>query len=184
MYNFYHFVLFENWLDFSGAIPDIYWNVYSEEQRYKFLCCRLQKLVEYSNKMGMQLNLQGNAINELAEQFEKFKESGFNDYYAAQIEQWIKDNLPFLWKTFCKQVFFGLTNDGYFCAYVPENWNDIIFDTGMVFGNFDYGRLILRYNVDNARGVIDNTGRYDDMNNNIKRILGTLYAPMLEGGDL
>ena len=39
-----------------------------------------------------------------------------------------------------------------------------MFDTGMVYGKFDYGRLILRYDVDNARGVIDNTGRYDDAN--------------------
>lgn len=162
MYNFYHFLLFENWLDFSGAIPDIYWNVYSEEQRYKFLCSRLQKLIEYANKMGVQLNLQSEAINELAQLFEQFKESGFLDYYEKQIEKWIKNNLPTLWDMFAAQVFFGLTNDGYFCAYVPDSWNDIMFDTGAVFGQFDYGRLILRYNVDGARGVIDNTGRYDD----------------------
>ena len=164
MYNFYHFLLFENWLDFSGAIPDIYWNVYSEEQRYKFLCCRLQKLIEYANKMGIQLNLQGEAINELAELFQKFQESGFEDYYEQQIEQWIRDNLATLWNMFAAQVFFGLTDDGYFCAYIPESWSDIMFDTGMRYGKFDYGRLILRYNVDDAQGVIDNTGRYDDAN--------------------
>lgn len=183
-YNFYRFVLFDNWLDFSGSIPNIYWNVYSEEQRYKFLCCRMQKIVEYLNKLGIEFNIQADALEELAAAFKKFQESGFDDYYKAQIEEWIKNNLAQLLKMFCSQVFFGLTDDGYFCAYVPESWNDIIFDTGMVYGQFDYGRLLLRYDVDNARGVIDNTGRYDEMNTNIKNIMSTLYAPMREGGDL
>ena len=163
-YNFYRFPFFDSWLGFSGSIPSIYWQIESEEQRYHWLCKRLQKLVEYASQLGIQLNLQGDAIEELYEIFEEFKEHGFDDYYRAQIEQWVKDHLPELWDMFAAQVFFGLTDDGFFCAYVPQSWDDIMFDTGMVYGKFDYGRLILRYDVDNARGVIDNTGRYDDGN--------------------
>ena len=50
-----------------------------------------------------------------------------------------------------------MTDDGYFCAYVPDSWVDIEFDTGAVYGYYTYGRLILRYIVDGS-GVIDNTG--------------------------
>ena len=182
-YNFYNFVLFDNWLDFSGAVPSIYWNVYSEEQRYKFLCKRLQKLVEYVNLMGGELNLYAEAINELAELFEQFKEHGFDDYYSEQVQKWIDEHLSFIFEHVVKQVFFGLNDNGYFVAYVPSSWSDIEFDTGHVFGQFDYGRLILRYNADGS-GVIDHTGRYDELNSNLTRVMGTLYAPMSEGGDI
>ncbi len=83
--------------------------------------------------------------------------------------------------TFARRgVYFGLTDDGHFCAYIPDNWEDIEFDTGTNYGEFDYGRLILRYDVDGS-GVIDNTGRYDDitpgeLEDRIARIEQTLYT--------
>lgn len=46
-----------------------------------------------------------------------------------------------------KMVFFGLTDDGYFCAYIPDTWDDIQFDTGMIYGEPEYGRLILEMNT-------------------------------------
>ena len=91
-------------------------------------------------------------------------------------------------------VFFGLTSDGYFCAYIPDAWSDIEFDTGAVFGRFDYGRLILRYDVDGS-GVIDNTGRYDsdstegilarieDLERRVFRNDTTLYTQISQGGE-
>lgn len=94
------------------------------------------------------------------EQFNEFKEHGFDDYYADQIAEWIKNNAERVIKDMLLTgVWFGLTDDGYFCAYKPESWSDIEFDTGMVYGRSDYGRLILRTNVA-GQGVIDNTG-YD-----------------------
>lgn len=181
-YNFFRFPFFDSWLGFSGSIPSIYWNIESEEQRYHWLCKRLQKLVEYASELGIQLNLQGDAIEELYGIFEKFREHGFEDYYKQQVEAWIAENLAFVFEHTAKQVFFGLAGD-FFCAYVPTSWSEIEFDTGEVYGQFDYGRLILRYNADGS-DVIDNTGRYDELNGNLKKVMGTLYAPMSEGGEL
>jgi hypothetical protein len=126
-------------------------------------------------------------VEALQAEFEKFKESGFVDYYAEQIRDWINENVPWLFETFAKMVFFGLTDDGYFCAYVPESWSDIEFDTGATFGQYDYGRLILRYNVDGS-GVIDNTGRYDDasvraLRERIEHMEHTLYTRLGIGGE-
>jgi len=50
-------------------------------------------------------------------------------------------------------VFFGVTLDGHFVAYIPESWTDIDFDTGMIYGTPEYGRLILRYEVDSPHDV-------------------------------
>lgn len=46
-------------------------------------------------------------------------------------------------------VFFGLTDNGYFVAYIPEGWDDIQFKTtgldAYVTPPMDYGHLVLEY---------------------------------------
>lgn len=127
-------------------------------------------------------------------QFNEFKEHGFDDYYAEQINKWIQDNATaIITKMLGIGVFFGLTSDGYFCIYVPQTWSDIQFDTGAVYGRSDYGRLILRYQVD-APNAIDNTYRYqlpgdiettDSIISDLELIGRTLWTHMdspVEGG--
>ena len=87
----------------------------------------------------------GNRQPNMMQQFQKFMESGFNDYYAAQVEKWINDNLTFIYTHTVKQIYFGLTNDGYFVAYIPESWDDITFSTIMSCDPEMYGRLVLNY---------------------------------------
>lgn len=182
-----------SFLDFVPTVPQLYWNVDGNEQRYHLLCKQLHKLVCYADMLGMKINIDHDAIEKLEAEFEEFKESGFLDYYEQQIEAWINDNLETIFKMLANQVFFGLTDTGYFCAYIPESWSDITFDTGMQYGRFDYGRLILRFTADGS-GVIDNTGRYDDENTEsilariaaleerVNRNDGTLYTDLVFGG--
>lgn len=154
--------LFPGYLDFTTTapvIPKLYWQVESQEQRWLRICEQLGKVICYSDCLGKQLNITMQDVKDLQSEFEEFKASGFFDYYAAQLEKWINDNMERIISTAIKMVFFGLTDDGYFCAYIPESWNDITFDTGAVFGRTDYGRLILRFN-NNGNGVIDNTYSY------------------------
>lgn len=82
------------------------------------------------------------AIDALLKQYE--------DDYKAVIEQWLGDNLPQYVYDYITQsiqaVFFGLTDDGYFCAYIPKKWAQYIeFDTGANYNDEQYGCLILRY---------------------------------------
>lgn len=44
-----------------------------------------------------------------------------------------------------KMVFFGLTDDGYFVAYIPNSWDCITFGTIMDCDSPDFGRLTLSY---------------------------------------
>lgn len=138
--------------------------VYDDSLSYYELLC---KVVDYLNQVIDELNNHGDAITELQDavkklqdDFEKFKESGFDDYYAAQIDAWIRANAERIIKEMMLLgVTFGLTSDGYFCAYIPQTWSDITFDTGAVYGSEEYGRLILKYQT-SGHGVIDNTA-YD-----------------------
>ena len=179
---------FPGWVEGAPVIPEQYWDVITPEQRYKTICEWLEKIVDFLNdETTPQINQFLEAVKALQAEFEKFKESGFIDYYEEQLRDWINENVPWFFEEYAKQVFFGLTDDGYFCAYVPESWSDIEFDTGATFGQYDYGRLILRYNVDGS-GVIDNTGRYDDasaqaLTQRIEHMARTLYTRLGIGGD-
>jgi len=151
-------VPFPFWNAYTPTLPDIYWDVDSHEERIKKLCLMLHKLVEYADYLGENINLDHAAIEQLQEQFQKFINGEFTEYYEQKIYEWIQANFAELISAGIKQVYFGLTDDGYFCAYVPDSWSDISFDTGAVYGRSDYGRLILKFEPDpNAHGVIDNT---------------------------
>lgn len=147
-------------LSTTPTIPKFYWDVKSQEQRIKVMCCLIQQLIDQYGSTDNQINQNTEDIAELKELFRQFQDSGFDDYYEQQVIKWIVDNIDILYQQLAKQVFFGLTSDGYFCAYVPDSWSDITFDTGAVYGTETYGRLILRFDADGS-GVIDNTEATD-----------------------
>lgn len=141
---------FPAFTEYTSVMPKMYWDVVSQEQRIHRLCETLDKLICYADMLGVKINVNREDIDSLLDQFNDFKEHGFEDYYEQQLEQWINDNAPLLFEMLAKQVYFGLTLDGHFVAYIPESWNDILFDTGYNYGEDTYGRLILRWDVDES----------------------------------
>lgn len=61
--------------------------------------------------------------------------------YNAIIEEYIANVI--------KMVFFGLTDSGYFVAYIPDSWDDITFNTTEydinVSSMTEFGHLVLSY---------------------------------------
>lgn len=166
------FPYFAGFTDFTPVIPKMYFDVQSAEQRYHTICKQLHKLICYVDFLGDKVNITKEEIDELKAQFQKFVESGFEDYYIQKIYQWIDEHMAELISRAVKQVYFGLNDEGYFVAYIPESWNDITFDTGHVFGRTDYGRLILRFEADHA---IDNTYSYSlGQRNEIEQLIADL----------
>lgn len=130
---------------FTPTIPKLYWDVKSQEQRILNLFDLLNKLVCYANMLGVHINVTDSDVSNLKAEFEKLKDGKFWDMYEKKLKEWIDESLPDIIGQAAKMIFFGLTDDGYFCAYIPESWKDITFDTGAVFGQADYGRLVLKY---------------------------------------
>lgn len=141
--------------DYVPTVPQLYWNVDGNEQRYHLLCKQLHKLVCYADMMGQKIEVTHEDVARLEAEFEKFKESGFLDYYEQQIEAWINANMPEIIGKYIRMVFFGLTLDGHFVAYIPQGsaWDDIIFDTGMNYDADNYGRLMLYYATDSSSDI-------------------------------
>ena len=62
--------------------------------------------------------------------------------------KWMSENALDLVGAMVKMVFFGITDDGYFVAYLPENWDDITFNTSgydIALAGYDFGHLVLSY---------------------------------------
>lgn len=133
--------------------------VYDDSMSYYEVLCKVtQKLNEIISKGNdsdiaiQQIYAEINAI------WEYLESDGFNGDVETFVKAWLESNIAQVLEPFVKQVFFGLTDDGYFCAYVPRTWSEVSFDTGAVYGTEEYGRLVLRFAAD-GQGVIDN--RYD-----------------------
>lgn len=128
--------------------------VYDDSLSYYELLCKviakLNELIRANDEQVPILEVIIRELEALKEEFEQFKESGFDDYYEQKVTEWVDENLDYIYRYTVKQVYFGLTLDGYFVGYIPESWADILFDTGMAYGEDTYGRLILRWDVDDS----------------------------------
>lgn len=150
-------VPFYGWTEYTPVIPKMYWDVYSQEERIKLLLKDHDKLVHYASYLAEQIQKNNDNQSSLEEQFQKFIEGKFDEYYAKAAADWVEKNMPKYVEAAMKNVYFGVNEDGHMIAYVPENWNELIFDTGYCYGNADYGRLILRWDVDGEQNVNQQT---------------------------
>lgn len=137
----------------TWVIPKLYWDAFSPEQRYHAICKQLGKIISYCSELGIKTDELGDLYNTLADDFEAFKEHGFDDYYRELIETWIDEHMEEIVSRACRMVYFGLTLDGYFKAVIPESWYDITFDTGMDYSLDTYGRLMLYMDVDSPHWI-------------------------------
>lgn len=73
------------------------------------------------------------------------------DSIAAGIKTWIANNFYDIVGMMIKTVWFGLTDSGYFVAYIPKSWKDIIFKTTGYDIELElmpeYGHLVLQAKV-------------------------------------
>lgn len=69
---------------------------------------------------------------------------------SSAIKNWIVRNFDDIVGTMIKTVWFGLTDSGYFVAYMPESWQDIVFRTTgydiITELQPDFGHLVLQAN--------------------------------------
>lgn len=88
-------------------------------------------------------------INDL-EEFKNAMESGdLPEGVERGIAEWLTHNGATIISAIIKNVWFGLTDAGYFVAYVPESWSDITFKTTDLDIITDlmpeFGHLVLQY---------------------------------------
>lgn len=90
------------------------------------------------------------SIAELQKLLDDIAAGNFPEEISNAIKNWITANFYNIVGDMAKTVWFGLTEAGYFVAYVPESWNEVVFKTT----GYDYitalqpefGHLVLQAN--------------------------------------
>ena len=86
------------------------------------------------------------AIESLNIRFAKLENGDYIENYIPALAEWINNNLIELVSRIAKFVQFGLTDDGYFYADIPDNWDFLQFETGYDVNNAaEYLHLIINY---------------------------------------
>lgn len=89
------------------------------------------------------------AYQELKNLYDAVMSGNFPDSIKQAFQKWMEENALDLVGNLVHMVFFGLTETGYFVAYIPESWDDIKFGTTGL-DDFpecfdEYGHLTLSY---------------------------------------
>jgi len=86
-------------------------------------------------------------IADLENFMEQMENGEFPPAFLASLYAWLSDHVPEILADAIKMVWFGLTADGYFVAYIPNSWDDIQFNTTEYDISIplqpEYGHLVL-----------------------------------------
>lgn len=88
--------------------------------------------------------------NQLKELYDAVMSGNFPPTIVNAFNSWMQINALDLVGELIKMVIINITDDGYLVAYIPESWDDIIFNTtglDITIPGQEYGRLVLSYNV-------------------------------------
>ena len=112
---------------------------------YEDLSRKQQLIQELSEKIWQYDQILQAKLKEVEETLKKYadildgKVEDFDNIILSKTENWLDENMEDILTQAIKIVWFGLTDDGYFMAVIPENWTDTEFDTS------SEGNLILEY---------------------------------------
>lgn len=87
---------------------------------------------------------------ELKNLYDAIVSGHFPNSMIKALNDWLTANAIDIIGELATMVFFGITDDGYFVAYIPESWDDIIFGTTGLDdfpSGIDYGHLTLSYEI-------------------------------------
>lgn len=88
--------------------------------------------------------------NQLKALYDALMSGTFPPEVVTALNKWMTENGRDLVGELVKMVFFGITDDGYFVAYIPEGWDEIIFNTtgyDINLPDFDFGHLVLSFEI-------------------------------------
>lgn len=119
------------------VLPLVYDDSLSYYELLNKVVHKLNEVIITTNEIVVVVDEHESEINELRVQVDDLINGRFDELVERYIEEAIKN------------VWFGLTDSGYFVAYIPSSWNDITFNTTgydiTVNQTSEYGHLVLSY---------------------------------------
>src|SRR5690625_1071848 len=119
--------------DYTTNAPSYYEDMARKTELMKRLADRIW---EYDQTLYEKLKLVEETLQEYADILDG-KIEDFDRIITEKTIKWLDENMEHILTQAVQLVWFGLTDDGYFMAVIPENWSDVQFDTT------EHGQLML-----------------------------------------
>ena len=121
-------------------------NLYNDD----WLLKRMKELLSQLDELEEWKKLWQEEYEEFKELVEQIEAGNFPESIRNAFANWMRENALNLVGELVKMVYFGITDTGYFVAYIPEGWEDIIFNTtglDITLPGYEYGRLVLSFEI-------------------------------------
>lgn len=121
-------------------------NLYNDDwllKRMKELQVQLNELEDWKTQWQ-------DEYDKFVELVEMIESGNFPESIREAFKKWMEQNALSLVGELVKMVFFGITDSGYFVAYIPDGWEDILFNTtglDITIAGEDFGHLTLSFNI-------------------------------------
>ena len=114
-----------------------------------YIIKNMKKLIDEYDQIKDDQAAMDAKIEEIEKLWNDIISGDFPDSLKQALYNWMQENAANIVARLIKNVFFGLTDSGYFCAWIPDSWQDITFKTSGYDINVplmpEYGHLILLY---------------------------------------
>ena len=121
---------FAGFTESTPALPQLYFDVQTSEQRWKEICVWLKKLTEFSNSEAEKTADNSEAISELEKLLDAVKDGAYADLYLDAIKQYIDANMISFVARIAQYAFPELIYDGETWRYsvvIPKTWSGLAF---------------------------------------------------------
>ena len=78
---------FEFWNPATWAIPKLYWDAFSQEQRIHAICRQLEKVIRYADYIGVN-------VDDIAQRLQDIEDGKLDEFIVSAIETWFEENEP------------------------------------------------------------------------------------------
>lgn len=119
-------------------------NLYNDDwllKKMKELAANMQDILDESSKFW-------DAYREFEQLIADIESGNFPLSIREAFANYMRRNAVDLVGELVKLVYFGINDEGYWVAYIPEGWDDILFNTtglDIVIPGYEYGHLVLSF---------------------------------------
>ena len=114
-----------------------------------YIIKNMSKLIDDYNSIVDDQKAIDEKMAEIEATYQATLDGDFPESLKEAFYNWMIENASNIVARMIKNVFFGLTDSGYFTAYIPDSWQDITFKTTgfdvIVPTVPEYGHLVLQY---------------------------------------
>lgn len=119
-----------------------------EQLNLDWLLMKMKELIDANNVNYQELQDLAHRVDGFESFYDDIMAGDFPEPFKVAFDHYIAENALDILGEAVKMVFFGLTDEGYFVAFIPESWDDITFGTTGLDDFPDgipYGHLTLSY---------------------------------------